>query len=134
MSQQTAENTTENTAPLGRAWVLAIIPLLLLGLMLAYLAMTGGGLPGNVIRVLPDGCRAVIDRTTWQPPPVFAAIAGSGGVTETEMFRTFNMGIGFTVVVAAAHSAATVAHLEAAGHPATIIGHIEAGDRSVRLD
>ena len=44
MSEKTAENTAEHTAPLGRAWVLAIIPLLLLGLMLAYLAMTGGGL------------------------------------------------------------------------------------------
>ena len=60
--------------------------------------ITGGGITGNLSRALPDGLAASIDRETWQPPDVFAEIA-SRGVSEEEMWSTFNMGIGFCLVV-----------------------------------
>lgn len=60
---------------------------------------TGGGFYDNVPRVLPNGCKAVINRSAWPTPPVFSFLAEQGGVAEAEMFRTFNMGIGFMVIV-----------------------------------
>ena len=61
--------------------------------------ITGGGLPGNLPRVLPDGCGARL-QTAWERPGVFELIAKGGPVSETEMFRTFNMGVGMVAVVA----------------------------------
>ena len=60
--------------------------------------ITGGGIPGNLTRALPAGLRARVDTSSWAPPPVFAMVA-SHGVQRDEMFRTFNMGIGFCLVV-----------------------------------
>jgi phosphoribosylformylglycinamidine cyclo-ligase len=59
--------------------------------------ITGGGLPGNVMRAVPPGLGVRIDRSTWQPPPIFGTVAAKG-VTMDEMFRTFNMGIGFCLI------------------------------------
>ncbi len=95
--------------------------------------ITGGGLPGNLPRALPAGCRALIDTDAWVPPAVFAAVQQLGNVPGAEMFRTFNMGIGFVVVVPDAAADEAVAVLEAAGRPAGIIGEIEEGDRTVEL-
>jgi phosphoribosylformylglycinamidine cyclo-ligase len=61
--------------------------------------ITGGGIEGNLARMLPAGVTAFIDAGAWKPPPIFAAIAERGPVEEAEMFRTFNMGIGFILVV-----------------------------------
>lgn len=95
--------------------------------------ITGGGLPGNVSRVLPEDCDARIDTTSWTPPPVFAAVADAGSVAETEMFSTFNMGVGFVVVVAASDVAAAVADLAAAGHRGFEIGEVVPGSGMVHL-
>ncbi len=59
--------------------------------------ITGGGLPGNIPRVLPQGTCATIDTTTWQIPPLFEIIRRRGGVDWQEMYRVFNMGIGITI-------------------------------------
>jgi phosphoribosylformylglycinamidine cyclo-ligase len=61
--------------------------------------ITGGGLPGNVPRVLPADCDAVINKSAWQIPPIFSFLQKSGPVTEEEMFRVFNMGIGFILII-----------------------------------
>ena len=61
--------------------------------------ITGGGLLENIPRVLPNGCSAVLDKQTWELPPVFKWLAAAGGVAEEEMHRTFNCGIGMTVIV-----------------------------------
>jgi len=61
--------------------------------------ITGGGLPGNLPRVLPEGCSAEIDPGTWEVPQVFRLIQKIGKVGDWEMFRTFNMGVGMVVVV-----------------------------------
>lgn len=95
--------------------------------------ITGGGLPGNVNRVLPAGTAARIDTSTWQVPPVFAEIARLGEVDSDEMYATFNMGIGLVAVVDPADADTALATLADAGHHATVIGAITDGDGTVTL-
>lgn len=95
--------------------------------------ITGGGIPGNLVRILPEGCRAAIARGRWPVPPLFAVIQKRGRVAEAEMFTTFNMGLGLLVVVPAAEADAAVAHLEDAGERAWVVGRIGEGDRGVEI-
>lgn len=91
--------------------------------------ITGGGLAGNLIRVLPERCRARI-RRGWPRPPVFEWLISVAG---DEVEATFNMGIGMAVVVAASDSDRTVEHFATANVPAFEIGVIDDGDRGVDL-
>lgn len=95
--------------------------------------ITGGGLPGNVVRVLPEGARAVIDRSTWEVPHVFNVLRQLGAVPTSEMFRTFNMGIGFTIIVSPDDVATTLKAMEISDMDAAVIGSIEQGNRGVEL-
>jgi len=95
--------------------------------------ITGGGLQGNVRRILPVGCSALIDTGAWVPPAVFTAVQQLGNLPATEMFRTFNMGVGFVAVVPDAVADEAVAVLEAGGRPAGIIGEIVTGSGDVIL-
>ena len=95
--------------------------------------VTGGGLTGNLPRVLPDGARARIARRAWKVPPVFATLARAGPVDDAEMFRTFNMGIGYVVVVEAGATEAASTVLRAAGETVYVLGEIVAGERGVEL-
>jgi phosphoribosylformylglycinamidine cyclo-ligase len=61
--------------------------------------ITGGGFYGNLPRILPDGCSVEIDAASWEPPPIFQLIQTHGKVSAKEMYRVFNMGMGFLVVV-----------------------------------
>src|SRR5437870_3752880 len=79
--------------------------------------ITGGGLVGNVPRILPEKTRAVIDRASWPRPAVFDWLQQEGKVAEAEMHRVFNCGIGMAVVVAAEHADAAVRGLSGAGGP-----------------
>lgn len=88
--------------------------------------ITGGGIPGNLPRVLPDGLGAKIDRGAFAVPPIFAAIQRLGGVADEEMFRTFNMGLGMMVVVAPEHAEAALEAVGSAGHTASVVGTITA--------
>ena len=87
--------------------------------------ITGGGLPGNLPRVLPDGTRAVVDARSWVRPPVFDWIQENGNIENREMYRTFNCGIGMVIVTSAANAEEAIALLTEAGETARIIGHIE---------
>lgn len=89
--------------------------------------ITGSGLPGNVPRCLPDGTRAVLTETAWKRPPIFAALQQLGSVARDEMYSTFNMGLGMTVVVAPADVAKSLELLRARGLEAWDVGVIEAG-------
>ncbi|MGA3184035.1 MAG: phosphoribosylformylglycinamidine cyclo-ligase [Candidatus Dormibacteria bacterium] len=84
--------------------------------------ITGGGLLGNVPRILPAGTAALIERDAWEVPALFTALETVGGVRADEMWRTFNMGIGMVVVVPAA--AAPAAGVSAAGLPVIPLGEI----------
>ena len=88
--------------------------------------ITGGGLPGNVPRVLPTGTRAVIDARSWQRPAVFDWLQDGGNVTNEEMYRTFNCGIGMVIAVDPKDAESTVRVLSQAGETAFPIGHTEA--------
>lgn len=88
--------------------------------------ITGGGLPENLPRVLPEGTKAVIDSNSWQRPAVFDWLQQQGNVAESEMLRTFNCGIGMVVCVAEADAQRTIELLEAQGESAWRLGHIEA--------
>lgn len=87
--------------------------------------ITGGGLVGNLARVIPEGLTAQLDRRTWSPPPVFGFIAGRGRVAREEMEKTFNMGIGMTTVVAAEDVDRVMAVLTARHVNSYILGTVE---------
>jgi phosphoribosylformylglycinamidine cyclo-ligase len=97
------------------------------GLLKAAAHITGGGLPGNLPRVLPEGVEAVLDATAWPVPPVFAWLAEAGNVVADEMLRVFNCGIGMVCVVAAEAAEDATARLQAAGETVFRIGQLQAG-------
>lgn len=107
-----------------RIYVKALQPLLATQRIHAMAHITGGGLLENVVRVLPDDCAAVIDDSSWQRPAIFDWLAEQGNIAHQEMHRTFNCGIGMTVIVAADQADSIVAELEAAGEQAWHIGNI----------
>ncbi len=88
--------------------------------------VTGGGLPGNLPRPLPEGTRAVLDATRWSMPPVFRAIQKLGPVAWDEMARTFNLGLGFCVVVAPSEVRRAIEVASVHGLEAWEVGRIEA--------
>lgn len=95
--------------------------------------ITGGGLQGNLNRVLPAGADAQIDTTSWGVPRIFTELQRLGNVETEEMFRTFNMGVGMTLVVPANEADAVCDLLLRHGHPAATIGHITSGTGVVNL-
>ncbi|QEP44647.1 phosphoribosylformylglycinamidine cyclo-ligase [Ectothiorhodospiraceae bacterium BW-2] len=88
--------------------------------------ITGGGLLENIPRVLPPGHVATIDRRSWQLPAIFGWLQQQGRINETEMFRTFNCGIGMVIVVEQRLSEQALQLLQAAGERAMVIGTVEA--------
>ncbi len=86
--------------------------------------ITGGGITGNVPRMLPDGVQARLERASWTRPPIFDWLARHGRVDEAEMLRVFNCGVGMAIVVAPAHEARALSMLAAAGERAWRLGTI----------
>ena len=93
--------------------------------------ITGGGFYENIPRCLPDGKQAVIDRASVDVLPIFQLIAKKGGISERDMFNTFNMGVGMCVVVKKEDAAKAVEVLIACGEKAKVIGRVEDGDQGV---
>ncbi|GIK34282.1 MAG: phosphoribosylformylglycinamidine cyclo-ligase [Gammaproteobacteria bacterium] len=96
--------------------------------------ITGGGLPGNLARVLPASVDARIRSSSWRRPAVFDWLQKTGRIADAEMLRTFNCGIGMTVVLASADVELALALLGDAGETAQVIGSIEPGTGQVRID
>lgn len=92
--------------------------------------ITGGGLPGNLPRVLPNGTRARIETSSWQWPALFKFLQLQGNVDTYEMYRTFNCGVGMVIAVSADDSDDALKQLQAAGEQAWVIGKIEADAQS----
>jgi len=99
--------------------------------------ITGGGLVGNVPRVLPAGVDAELDRSAWEVPRVFTEIQRRGEVADEEMARAFNLGLGMVVVVPPGDAGRTLALLRGAGHAAAEVGRLvpaaEGAGREVHL-
>jgi phosphoribosylformylglycinamidine cyclo-ligase len=91
----------------------------------AFAHVTGGGLPGNLPRVLPPEHRAVLRRGSWSEPPIFGRIQKAGNVADAEMLRTFNMGIGMCAVVSRADVPRALSLLRQRGQDAFEIGLVE---------
>lgn len=89
--------------------------------------ITGGGLEGNLPRVLPEGLTVRLRRDSWQVPGIFKLIARCGPVETPEMFRVFNMGVGFVMVVAAKHAAKVMERLGKGGERCWLLGKIVPG-------
>ncbi len=93
--------------------------------------ITGGGLPGNLPRVLPDGAQAVVNESSWEWPELFKLLQREGGVDQFEMYRTFNCGVGMVLVLDPADVDQSIALLNAHGEKAWKIGHIQENAASV---
>ncbi len=105
------------------------------GLLLAAAHITGGGIPENTPRMLAKqpGLHPVIRIGSWHPPPVFRHLQEVGKISDTEMRRTFNLGVGLIACVPAGRSRAALDALEEAGERAFRIGHVEAGPGGVEF-
>lgn len=97
------------------------------GLAKAMAHITGGGLPGNLPRVMPADCQVVLDKAAWQRPALYGHIQGLGNVAEAEMYRTFNMGIGLCVICGPDDAQQTLQIVEAAGFRGRSIGEVTPG-------
>jgi phosphoribosylformylglycinamidine cyclo-ligase len=95
--------------------------------------ITGGGLPGNLLRVLPKDCNAVINKSNWTVPKIFTFLQKAGPVEEGEMFRVFNMGIGFVLIVSEDFADSIAKKLTRYGEQVYKIGRIATGTGKVIL-
>ena len=114
-----------------RSYAQAVTPVL--GRMHALAHITGGGLPGNLVRVLPKGCKAVVDPGTWEWPPLFQLLQAAGKVTTDEMRDVFNLGAGLIAVLPEDAVTAARAAARADGVETWVMGRIEAGSHGVRF-
>jgi phosphoribosylformylglycinamidine cyclo-ligase len=110
-----------------RSYLAALEPLLERDKVRALAHITGGGFPGNIPRVLPEGLGARLRRGSWEVPPLFRLIQKGGGVSDEEMERTFNMGVGMVVVVRPSDLHEVEHSLERRGETSFVIGSVVAG-------
>jgi phosphoribosylformylglycinamidine cyclo-ligase len=103
------------------------------GRLHALAHITGGGIPGNLSRVLPEGCDAIVERRSWELPPLFALLQRAGGVAEGEMLDVFNCGVGMIGVLPASQVEAARAAAAAAGDETWLIGEVRPGSGAVQV-
>jgi phosphoribosylformylglycinamidine cyclo-ligase len=96
--------------------------------------ITGGGLPGNLPRALPQHLSARIDRKSWSVPPLFGFLQDGGHIEEAEMWRVFNMGVGYVMIVRPSFADSIVRQLTRHGEAAWVMGEIVQGDGSLIVD
>ncbi len=89
--------------------------------------ITGGGIPGNLNRVLPENCHAIVDESSWQWPALFTWLMDTANIERNEMYRTFNCGVGMIIVVDSADADQSIELLNKAGETAFIVGEIKNG-------
>jgi len=95
--------------------------------------ITGGGFYDNIPRVLPTGMTAIVQKGSWPIPPIFRTIQDSGQITDKEMFRTFNMGVGMVLVISRQSVPQAVALFKEQGLRTWVIGYIAEGRQDVRI-
>jgi phosphoribosylformylglycinamidine cyclo-ligase len=116
-----------------RIYVKAVLRLLQRNRIKAAAHITGGGIVGNLPRVLPSGVRASLKRRSWPEPPVFDIIRRLGRVPQAEMDRTFNNGLGMILIVGRRSADAVVATLRDMGEPSYVVGEIRRGPRGATI-
>lgn len=95
--------------------------------------ITGGGFYENIPRSLPEGCKAVIEKSALEIPPIFRLLASQGNIPERDMFNTFNMGVGLCLTVDKNDVDRALEVLRSAGEPGRVIGQVAAGERGVEI-
>ena len=128
---ETGRTVAQVLLDVHRSYAAAVSPVLSRLHALAHI--TGGGIPGNLVRVLPEGCEAVVDARAWRWPPVFRVLRRAGDVSLGEMRRVFNLGIGMIAVSARDDTEAVIAAAKRAGIEAWIIGEVRPGARGVKF-
>lgn len=108
-----------------RIYVQALLPLMRDGLIHAAAHITGGGITDNLPRVLPPHSQAVIQRSSWSLPPVFAWLQQQGRISDSELLRTFNCGVGMVLCVADTDVDVVCTQLAQAGEQAWVIGRLQ---------
>jgi len=114
--------------------VLAVLGALGAGEVRAAAHITGGGIPGNLVRALPPTCDAVVERGSWTEPRIFEEIRRLGDVDDQEMTRVFNLGIGMVLVVAPGALQRALEALASAGRPASVVGAVTEGTGRVVVE
>ncbi len=107
-----------------RSYLSVMRPILTQPWLHATAHITGGGIEGNLSRPFPEGCHLVIDWSAWEWPPVFRVIQEAGGVDTEDMRRTFNLGIGWVLIVARDGLSSLESYLHERREPYTIIGEV----------
>jgi len=126
---ETEQSVRQVLLAVHRSYAAALRPLL--GDVHALAHVTGGGIAGNLVRVLPPGVEAVVDAGSWPWPPLFRVLMRAGQVGREEMRRVFNLGVGMIAVVARADVEAAVRAAERAQVQAWLIGEVRAGSKPV---
>lgn len=123
----------EETLTPTKIYVKSILSLTSLVEIKGLAHITGGGILGNIPRILPPDCQAIIEKKSFKTPPVFSLIKEKGKVCEEEMYRVFNMGIGMVIVVEEEEVKTALLKLKQLGEEAFLIGRIEKGKRKVKI-
>lgn len=113
------------------SYVAAVMPVISRVRGIAHI--TGGGIPGNLVRVLPEKCEAVIEAGSWTLPPLFRFLQEAGKVSTDEMREVFNLGVGLIAVLSPDDVPAAESAARAAGITTWVLGAVRAGTRSVRF-
>ena len=129
----TGRTVAEELLRVHRSYLTSLLPLVRDGSVHALAHITGGGIAENLERVIPATLCARVDTNAWPTPPEFSALMESGPVERSEMFATFNMGIGMIALVREANVAAVRQRLQQSGEEVFTIGRVEAGDPRVVL-
>lgn len=95
--------------------------------------ITGGGFYENIPRMLPEGMHAVVNKGSYDIPPIFGMLQKDGNIEEEMMYNTYNMGIGMMIAVDPADVDKTLTLIKAAGETGYVVGEIKAGDKGVTL-
>jgi phosphoribosylformylglycinamidine cyclo-ligase len=93
--------------------------------------ITGGGITGNLPRVIPGGCKAIVHKGTWEVPPIFPFLKEKGNIPEDEMFKTFNNGIGMILIVKSRDAGEILERLHSMGEKASLIGEIGKAEKGL---
>jgi phosphoribosylformylglycinamidine cyclo-ligase len=116
-----------------RSYLACMRPLLQRKLVKAIAHITGGGIPGNLSRVLPSATDARVHRSAWTPPSLFSFLQQHGEISDDEMFRAFNMGIGMIAVVRSDDADAACGLLKESGEQPIVMGEIVSGAKRVHV-
>lgn len=123
----TGRSVADELLSVHRSYLATLAPILRDDLVRGLAHVTGGGIPGNLPRILPDGLGGVVDRGAWWVPPVFRTLQEGGKVERNEMDRVFNMGVGMIAVVRSRDAEAVATRIQVSGVEAWPIGRVETG-------